>query len=57
MQGHTVVTDEQALMAFTFRVDLNDRHAVVAEMPHAPAIALTRSDPRKTPVSVIGHMR
>jgi hypothetical protein len=46
MQGHTVVTDEQALMAFySFRVDLNDRHAVVAEMPHAPAIALTRSLP------------
>jgi hypothetical protein len=43
MDQRTIVTDEQALMAFySFKVDLHDRHAKVTDTPHAGAIAATR---------------
>jgi hypothetical protein len=42
MDQRTIVTDEQALMAFhSFKVDLHDRHAKVTDTPHAGAIAAT----------------
>jgi hypothetical protein len=35
--------DVQDLMAFySFKVDLHDRHAKVADLPHAAAVAITR---------------
>lgn len=44
MDKRTVVDHAaQDLMAFyTYRVDLHDRHAKVADLPHAAAVAITR---------------
>jgi hypothetical protein len=43
MDYRTIVTDQMATMAFyRFRVELQDRHAKMTDIPHSAAITATR---------------